>query len=97
MNAYERNAKARDACIAHHGYACSVCGFNFEQRYGAAGRNIIHVHHLVPLSEIGGEYVLDPVKDMLPVCPNCHAVIHSTVPALTVETLRTHLAISKNA
>ena len=36
----------------------------------------IHVHHLRPLSEIRGEYMVDPVADLCPVCPNCHAVIH---------------------
>ena len=76
VNTYERNAKARAMCIEHHGYICAVCSFDFKKYYGAIGENYIHVHHLVPLAEIKKEYELDPVKDLIPVCPNCHAIIH---------------------
>ncbi|MFM7174523.1 MAG: HNH endonuclease [Caldilinea sp.] len=76
VNAYERNPRARALCIAHWGLDCVVCGFNFEERYSTAARGYIHVHHLRPLAAIGAAYVLDPVRDLVPVCPNCHAVIH---------------------
>lgn len=76
MNAYERDAEARAACIAHYGWRCFVCGFDFGAAYGPAAAGIIHVHHLVPLSRIGEAHEVDPVKDLRPVCPNCHAVIH---------------------
>lgn len=91
VNTYERNAEARTKCIKHHGYACAVCSFDFKKFYGAIGENYIHVHHVVPLSEIKKEYELNPVKDLIPVCPNCHAIIHKTQPALTVEQLKQHL------
>lgn len=91
VNAYERNAKARVACIKHYGAACIVCGFNFQTVYGQIGAGFIHVHHLVPLSEIKKQYELDPIKHLRPVCPNCHAIIHSTQPALTIEQLKSHL------
>ncbi|WP_461248859.1 HNH endonuclease, partial [Treponema sp. R6D11] len=32
---YERNPKAREACLKHHGYKCKICGFDFEEKYGA--------------------------------------------------------------
>jgi 5-methylcytosine-specific restriction protein A len=91
VNAYERNAKARVACIKHYGAACIVCSFNFQTVYGQIGVGFIHVHHLVPLSEIKKQYELDPIKHLRPVCPNCHAIIHSTQPALTIEQLKSHL------
>ncbi len=91
VNSYERNPEARAQCLAHHGYTCRVCSFNFENFYGVVGRNYIHVHHRVPLSEIKSEYVVDPVNDLIPVCPNCHAMIHSTRPALGVDQLKKHL------
>lgn len=56
VNAYERNAEARKKCIAHYGFGCSVCGFNFGKIYGEAGKVFINVHHLKPLSEIGKKY-----------------------------------------
>ena len=96
VNTYERNSDARQKCISYHGYECAVCSFNFEQQYGGIGKNYIHIHHIVPLSEIKKEYKLDPIKDLVPVCPNCHAIIHRTQPALTVEELKSHLADNWN-
>lgn len=77
INAYERNPAARKACIMHYGAVCLVCGFNFQKAYGDDFEGIIHVHHIKPLNEITQEYVIDPIMDMVPVCPNCHLVIHS--------------------
>lgn len=94
VNAYERNPAAREKCLAHHGYACAVCNFDFESVYGQLGRNYIHVHHLVPLSEVKREYKVDPIKDLVPVCPNCHAMIHVTRPCLSIDQLKAHLAIN---
>jgi len=95
VNSYERNAEARLKCIEHYGYKCSVCSFDFEEAYGSIGEHYIHVHHLVPLSEIRKEYKLDPIKHLRPVCPNCHAIIHRTQPALSIDQLRQHM-IAKN-
>lgn len=76
VNAYERNPEARRKCIAYYGARCYVCCFDFEKEYGEAGRGLIHVHHERPLASIGEEYEVDPVNDLKPVCPNCHAIIH---------------------
>lgn len=77
LNQYERNPKARAACLAAHGTACKVCGFDFGKAYGPEFAGKIEVHHIVPLSKIGEEYVVDPIKDLVPVCPNCHMALHS--------------------
>lgn len=87
VNTYERNIKARKKCIEIFGLTCVICKFNFEEKYGKLGRGFIHVHHLTPISEIGKEYTLDPVKDLRPVCPNCHAMLHRTQPQLTIDEL----------
>jgi predicted HNH restriction endonuclease len=76
VNAYERNPVARQKCLAAHGTTCCICGFNFGAVYGPEAEGYIHVHHLRALSEAGGEYEVDPVEDLRPVCPNCHAVLH---------------------
>jgi hypothetical protein len=76
VNAYERNPIARSRCVAHYGPMCVVCGLNFGAVYGSLFEGFIHVHHVKPLSEIGEEYEVDPIADLRPVCPNCHAVIH---------------------
>jgi hypothetical protein len=84
VNAYERDPAARKRCIEHYGAACSVCGFDFGAMYGEVVDGFIHVHHLRPLAEIGEEYAVDPVADLRPVCPNCHAVLHSQTPPLKI-------------
>jgi hypothetical protein len=91
VNAYERSAAARAACIAHHGANCSACGMNFEQTYGPVGKGFIHVHHLKALASIGIEYNVDPVADLRPICPNCHAMLHRGEPMHSIEDLRTML------
>ena len=88
VNSYERSSKARTACIAHYGTRCVVCGFNFTEKYGPAGDGLIHVHHLIPLAEIGEAYLLNPIEDLRPVCPNCHAIIHVRVPQYSIEDVK---------
>jgi 5-methylcytosine-specific restriction protein A len=67
---------------------CTACGFNFEAAYGTLGEVFIHVHHIIPIGAVGDEYSVDPVKDLVPICPNCHAMIHRVNPPLTIEQLR---------
>jgi 5-methylcytosine-specific restriction protein A len=85
VNLYERDTKARQVCLDKFGYICKICNFDFEKRYGLIGKEFIHVHHLIPLSEIKKEYELNPKKDLIPVCPNCHAMLHKKVPAYKPE------------
>ena len=87
-NKYERNRKARQECVAKKGYKCLVCGRDFEATYGEIGKNFIHVHHLTPISSIGKEYELDVEKDLAPVCPNCHYMLHRKEPPYTIEEMR---------
>lgn len=96
VNAYERNRAARKACIDHYGTACSVCGFDFSVTYGSDHKGIIHVHHLTPLSEIDEEYTVDPIKDLRPVCPNCHAAIHAKTPPYTIKQIKKRLTRTKS-
>ena len=94
VNAYERNNKARLACLRHYKkinsdvIKCEICGFNFSEKYGEQFADKIHVHHVVEIATIGDEYVVDPVNDLIPICPNCHMVIHSKKPAYTPEEIK---------
>lgn len=88
INAYERSPAARAACIAHHGCICAICSFDFALFYGELGREYIHVHHLTPIGKIGREYKIKPKEDLIPICPNCHAMIHRSKSPLTVDALR---------
>lgn len=84
---YDRSPYARQACIEHYGYNCVVCKFNFEKAYGDIGRGYIEVHHLRQIADVGEEYLVDPVKDLRPVCANCHRILHKCRPPLAIEDL----------
>lgn len=88
VNRYERNQEARLQCIKHYGDGCYVCGFNFGQVYGDTAKGFIHVHHKIPLADINEEYQVDPINDLVPLCANCHSVVHLTKRALTIEELK---------
>ena len=92
-NKYERDSIARERCIATRGCRCTVCGFDFEKAYGEVGKGFIHIHHIVPLAKIGKNYQLNPEKDLIPVCPNCHAMLHRPINGklLSVQQLRDKL------
>lgn len=94
VNAYERNPKARQACLAHYGYACQICGFDFERVYGAMGKDFIHVHHKEDLACVDAEYQVNPIEDLIPVCPNCHAMLHQKKPAYGVNELKAWLNLT---
>ena len=88
VNKYERDPKKRLECLNHFGYRCQICNFSFKEVYGQLGEDFCHVHHIEPLSEVGGEHNIDPTKDLIPVCANCHAIIHKKRPALKPDELR---------
>jgi hypothetical protein len=91
VNRYERDQGARDACIAHFGTACHACGMTFSDHYGEVAADYIHVHHLRQISEVGARYVVDPINDLRPLCPNCHAVAHRKTPPYSIEEIKTML------
>lgn len=97
VNKYERNTEARNACIDHWGTKCAVCSFDFGKVFGDMGKGFIHVHHINLISSIGKEYSLDPIKDLVPVCPNCHAMLHRTNPPLLPSELKAIRVAAKKA
>ena len=96
----ERNREAREQCIAyyrtlHKGHVvCECCGFDFEKAYGEMGKDFIEVHHRYPISQTDGEHAIDPKNDLVPLCSNCHSMIHrlATKPGdcISLEELKRH-------
>lgn len=96
-NRYERSPANRAMCIEAHGCKCESCGFDFAEVYGSLGEGYIHVHHVIPVSQMGDNYAVDPLTDLVPVCPNCHAMLHTSAPPLSTEELQTHVETSRGA
>ncbi|EGQ8159961.1 hypothetical protein GUA36_14405 [Vibrio parahaemolyticus] len=88
VNKYERSPQARQACLEKHGYKCKVCEFSFLEKYGEIGKGFIHVHHINPIAAIAKDYKVNAEDDLVPVCPNCHAMLHTKTPPLSIEELR---------
>lgn len=88
VDRYERNGVARQKCIQHYGAFCQVCGFDFGKVYGKDADGFINVHHIIPLSEIGKEYRVDPIKDLIPLCSNCHSAVHLTKPPKSISEMK---------
>jgi predicted restriction endonuclease len=88
INQYERDPKARKACIDHFGVLCQVCGFDFSKAYGPYGEGFIEVHHRKPLNEINGSYSVNPIEDLIPVCSNCHSIIHRGKEPLSIDGIK---------
>lgn len=87
VNSYERDPRNRAMAIERHGTACLGCDLEMSATYGAIAEGFIHIHHLIPLSELDAPRAPDP-RDLVPLCPNCHAVVHLRKPPLTIADLR---------
>ena len=79
VNKYERSSFARSKCIEYNGCVCKICGMDFYKQYGEVGKDFIHIHHIVPLNTIKEDYIVDYKNDLIPVCPNCHAMLHRKI------------------
>jgi len=88
VNRFERDPDLRQACIQYYGARCVVCSIDMGGAYGDHAMGFVHVHHLVSLAEMQGACDVDPIRDLRPLCPNCHAVAHLRKPPFTIEQLR---------
>jgi 5-methylcytosine-specific restriction protein A len=91
LNRFERNQKARKECIEYYGSSCRVCNMSFNTTYGDIAESYIQVHHRIEISSRSEEYEVDPINDLIPVCPNCHAMLHKQIPAYTIDELKSIL------
>ena len=97
VNRYERSSRARALCLAHHGLKCACCDTLLADVYGRQAAELIHVHHLTQLASIPEGAEIDPVRDLRPVCPNCHCVIHTRQTPFTIEEMREMIVASKQS
>ncbi len=88
----ERDKELRDAAIenykARHGkIRCEICRFSFEETYGEMGKDLIEVHHVVPLASRNGS-TLTRVDELMLICANCHFVVHAGNPDENLRRLK---------
>ena len=86
LRAEGRNRRAVAEAKRHHGYRCQVCERDFTAEFGERGKRCIDAHHTVPFQELDERpRFLNPITDFAIVCANCHRLIHSAVPPLSLE------------
>jgi len=99
---YRRNHEARTKCLDFYfkhneHYTCQICDFDFEEKYGEIGKHVIEVHHIeshAQKSKKRGVHEIDPRTDLIPVCPNCHKIIHRKEPPLEIDEVRNLIKIA---
>jgi 5-methylcytosine-specific restriction protein A len=93
VNRYERSRLNRAICLELYGFICIACNLRMADIYGPIGEGVIHVHHIEPVSQMETPRVLNPALDLVPLCPNCHAIVHRTNPPLSIQELRDKIEI----
>ena len=100
INVYERDAANRNKCLDYYkrnGLTCSVCKEDLGHKYGDVFSDKIHIHHLNPLYIRNEEHEVDPIKDLQPVCPNCHMIIHCKKDGFyTIDEVKDFILSQKN-
>lgn len=81
-------AKKKDWALTKFGVLeCEACGFNFADTYGVRGEGFIECHHTKPVHEFG-DGQKTTTDDLALLCANCHRMIHTKRPWLTIEALK---------
>jgi hypothetical protein len=83
----ERSIANRNRCIEIFGTQCQVCEIKLSEIYGELAEDFIHVHHVESIAKTGPRWI-DPSKDLIPVCPNCHSMLHRRDPPIMPNDLR---------
>lgn len=82
---YERSQRLRNAAKDYYmndgKLYCNCCNFEFGEFYGERfGDSCIEFHHMKPLfmyeDEDMARTIEQCLRNLIPVCPNCHRVIH---------------------
>lgn len=84
----DSDQQKKSRCIENFGNRCVVCSFSFDETYGRIGDDIIQVHRVGCETAGVGTETAEPTDDLRPLCPNCHAAIHSRALELTIDELK---------
>ena len=97
---YTRSPELALACLERDGRQCCHCGFSVEENLAKVPKKIsriLHAHHVHPLHLT--KEATTKLKDLVTLCPTCHAVAHALARALgrkrvDLKLLKKHYPIS---
>lgn len=76
---------AKEQFRAEHGRLfCEACGFDFTEFYGV---DYIEAHHTTAIADYDEDGETS-VEDLAMLCANCHRIIHSQTPPMTIDELK---------
>ena len=87
----KRSQKLRKEALLRHGTSCKACEMSFPDRYIGLKIECIELHHINPISK---GVRCSSIEDLIPLCPNCHRVAHTTIPPMPLKTLRNKITKS---
>jgi hypothetical protein len=76
-------------------FSCSICTFDFEERYGPIGQRFIEAHHREPIASRDEATPTSVRGGFDPVCSNCHRMMHRRAPPYTADELKLIIAEAK--
>ena len=96
VNYRTRSYKLRNAAIEYYKsndkICCQICSFDFEKVYGDLGKGFIEIHHIKPIYQFDStdneKFMSQAIKNLIPVCSNCHRMIHRKKDIKPIELLK---------
>ncbi len=76
---FEENFMWRIETMKYHGTSCALCGFDYMSVYGDAGKGRTQIH--LKGYSLAEDYRPVIADDIIPVCANCHDILHSGMDA----------------
>ena len=86
-----RNKKVSQFLFEHGRLFCELCQMNFRERYTFLQKDIIEVHHVLPLAQLTSSTLIE-ASDLMLLCPNCHTAIHQGDAVQNLALAKTALA-----
>ena len=82
--------RIKKECIDYYGAICDICGFDYGYTYGESYESEIEVHNTTGYKDDKDEILedSDPIKDLIPICRNCHHILHNSKQAVSIDKLR---------
>ncbi|OOB80263.1 MAG: hypothetical protein BEN19_05830 [Epulopiscium sp. Nuni2H_MBin003] len=84
----EKWNELKKACLEYYGASCEICSIDYGYTYGDKFEKLMDVHNLKSTTKEWDNLDVNPEKDLIPICHNCHTILHSKFPNYTVEQVK---------
>ncbi|ONI41703.1 hypothetical protein AN640_07780 [Candidatus Epulonipiscium fishelsonii] len=78
----------KTVCLDYYGAICEVCGIDYGYTYGNQFERYIDIHNLKSTHKEDDNLDINPEEDLVPVCHNCHFIMHTKQPCYTIDEMK---------